>query len=464
MFQTIYKNIINRLSSLKLTIFLLLLIAFTSIFGTVIPQNKPDPFYAEHYSGTALELIRFFQLDNMYQSWWFYLLMGLFSVNLICCTLKRLSHIRAIFSPGPSHVTRAALDRKPLMRKFTVKKLGPETESRLKKIVADRFSAPVDCDVPDTQISFYSEKGKYGGLGFFCAHAGVLLILIGGVLGNLGFKGFMNLAEGETSNVVFLQGSSQTKKLDFSIRCNEFQLHYYENSQMPKDYKSSLTVIENGKEVLTKMIEVNDPLIYRGVYVYQSSYGTASDSGSAVIEMQPADRSASKERYALRMGERAELQKSGYEVEVLRLVPDFTIAPGGTVMSKSREPKNPAVLVGLFKNDELIHKQWSFVYFPDFHASQDALYTINFKEYKPGYFTGLQITRDPGVLVVWAGCFFLIAGSYLIFFVSHRKVWLVAEKTDTHYRIVLAGSTQKTEASFEKTFNQLFDELKQAAQ
>jgi len=52
---------------------------------------------------------------------------------------------------------------------------------------------------------------------------------------------------------------------------------------MPKDYKSKLTVLENGKEVLTKTIEVNDPLFYKGIRFYQSSYGTGNNSSSAVL-------------------------------------------------------------------------------------------------------------------------------------------------------------------------------------
>ena len=36
-------------------------------------------------------------------------------------------------------------------------------------------------------------------------------------------------------------------------------------------------VLENGKEVLKKTIEVNDPLTYKGLTFYQSSYGPAGD-------------------------------------------------------------------------------------------------------------------------------------------------------------------------------------------
>ncbi len=61
--------------------------------------------------------------------------------------------------------------------------------------------------------------------------------------------------------------------LGFSVRCDDFEVEFYENSQMPREYKSWLTVIEDGKEVMRKAIEVNDPLTYKGITFYQASYG-----------------------------------------------------------------------------------------------------------------------------------------------------------------------------------------------
>ena len=42
---------------------------------------------------------------------------------------------------------------------------------------------------------------------------------------------------------------------------------------MPKEYRSSLTIVANGQSVVNKDIIVNDPLRYKGVNMFQSSYG-----------------------------------------------------------------------------------------------------------------------------------------------------------------------------------------------
>ncbi|ODS32647.1 MAG: ResB-like c-type cytochrome synthesis protein [Candidatus Scalindua rubra] len=51
-----------------------------------------------------------------------------------------------------------------------------------------------------------------------------------------------------------------------------FALLYERAGMAVKDYKSILRVVEDGKTVLTKTIEVNDPLKYKGYVFYQSSY------------------------------------------------------------------------------------------------------------------------------------------------------------------------------------------------
>jgi cytochrome c biogenesis protein len=92
-------NFVDRLwdffCSLKLAIITLILLALTSILGTVIEQGTtPEDLAAK--SGWNLDFLKF--LDSihafdMYHSWWFLGLMGLFAVNLICCSIKRFPHV-----------------------------------------------------------------------------------------------------------------------------------------------------------------------------------------------------------------------------------------------------------------------------------------------------------------------------------------------------------------------------------
>jgi len=71
--------------SLKLAIITLILLALTSIIGTVVQQGLAPQEYMQKYgmSESTYQLLDALQFFNMYHSWWFLSLMGLFAVNLI---------------------------------------------------------------------------------------------------------------------------------------------------------------------------------------------------------------------------------------------------------------------------------------------------------------------------------------------------------------------------------------------
>jgi len=86
-------------------------------------------------------------------------------------------------------------------------------------------------------------------------------------------------------------------------------------------------------------------------------------------------------------------------------------------------------------------------------------FAISFEGKTTREYTGLQVTRDPGVWVVWIGCGLMIFGFIVSFFFSHQKVWVRVSKGGGG-EIVLAGSTNKNRVAFEKTFQQLAIELR----
>ena len=61
-------------------------------------------------------------------------------------------------------------------------------------------------------------------------------------------------------------------RAEFKLRLDKFETEYYPKGGV-KDWKSTLTVLEDEEPVLTKIVEVNHPLSYNGYVFYQSSYG-----------------------------------------------------------------------------------------------------------------------------------------------------------------------------------------------
>ena len=134
-------------------------------------------------------------------------------------------------------------------------------------------------------------------------HCGFILVLLGAMLGSdaghklqqklLGIdkirKGQMLIYQGQESNKVITEKDSTIRKLPFSIKLKEFRVDYYEPKRgAVRDYISSLAVIENGKIVAEKNVEVNHPLHFGGYYFYQHSYDAQASQYSILMVVSDA--------------------------------------------------------------------------------------------------------------------------------------------------------------------------------
>jgi cytochrome c biogenesis protein len=449
------------LISLKLTIIILILLAITSIFGTVIPQNELPYVYLRAYKASTYKIIQFLSLDNMYHSWWFIALLTLFTLNLICCTINRFPGFLRFIKQKDKDLDDQFLKTLPLKKNLRLKTFNEQSKGLLSAVVQKSFHKPTTRQSSPDSLSLFAEKGKYTRLSFYITHLGIILIIVGGMLGNLGWQGYMSVVEGKTNNTLQLKGSTELKKLDFDIRCDEFEVTFYGGSQRPKEFTSNLTIIDQGKEVKQKVIQVNDPLQYKGVWIYQSSYGTAPDQGVVLVGVTPtAGPQQQAKQYNIDVEGRVNLNEEGYELEVKKFVPDFTLGKNNEVVSRSQELRNPAAQLALYKDGTLLEEKWIFAKFPDFHGEQKGPYRFKFLNYRGKEYTGLQLTRDPGVWIVWLGCFLLCLGCYLICFTSHRRLWVKVEPKKDEYLVTLAGSANKNMSSFSRDFEKFFQKVK----
>ena len=89
-------------ADLRFSIFILLLISFFSIAGTVIEQDQSIETYKANYPLTnpvfgilTWDLILQFGLDHVYKTWWFFTLIFFFGLSLISCTfLQQLPSLK----------------------------------------------------------------------------------------------------------------------------------------------------------------------------------------------------------------------------------------------------------------------------------------------------------------------------------------------------------------------------------
>ena len=88
-------QVLNWLSSLKIAILILLLIAISCAAGTIIPQQESDQFYYDNFNENPLiglingKILVLFQFNHIYTSFWFLLLLSWLGIALTVCSFRR---------------------------------------------------------------------------------------------------------------------------------------------------------------------------------------------------------------------------------------------------------------------------------------------------------------------------------------------------------------------------------------
>ena len=90
-------------------------------------------------------------------------------------------------------------------------------------------------------------------------------------------------------------------------------------------------------------------------------------------------------------------------------------------------------------------------------------FTLSFQGLTSREYTGLQVTKDPGVWIVWFGCALMISGLIISFFFSHQRIWVRFPRGEIPFPggdIVLAGSANKNRIGFERTLQSLAESIR----
>lgn len=438
----------NLFISVKFAIVTLIVLAATSILGTIIEQNLPPEKYHQVYEDWAYTLLDRLNLFDMYHSWWFLLILVVFTVNLSCCTIDRFPKmLRVVRNPrtkldGNLEKTLSLSDR------WKRKGLLSEWTGKYSEALSASFAKPKVTE-DGGEVHLYAETGVASRFGVYVTHLSIIIIFIGAIVGlRFGFKGYVNIPEGESVTQVPVRGGTVMQDLGFTVRCNSFSLETYPSGQ-PKAYKSDLSIIDGGQEVLRKTIVVNDPLQYKGIWFYQSSYGQA---GGVTAQVKVSRRDGTP-KGALALAPNEPFPVDGYGIV------------RGVNYEQSYQGKGPALQVVVEKPGQPTASFWIFQGRPDLDRQRDDSLVFSFEGLSSKMFTGLQVAKDPGVNIVWLGCALMVIGLIMAFFLSHQRVWVrLAQGTDGRVEVVLAGSASRNRVAFEKRFEKLQEGVKAAGQ
>lgn len=435
-------------ASVRLTVIVLLSLAVTSIVGTIIPQNERPEAYLNEYGEFFYRILSAFDIFDMYHSWWFQFLLLTLTINVVICSINRFSATwKIIFVKNPFFDIlkfRSLSDKEEF-----ADNRSPEDLKRIyKKIVSKHFRYS-RVEETDNGFCVFAEKGRWTRIGVYTVHLSVILLLIGGLIGSIfGFKGFVNIPEGKTINNIRLSNTGKAQDLNFEIRCDNFNIKFYD-SGAPSEYRSTLTILEQGKSVLTRDIIVNDPLRYKGINIFQSSYG---ELPPREITLNFKNRlTGMSYQKKVSFGQQFNLSEDAGQFVVKGYRDSYNF--GGHNLGKT--------FMGILtpNNGSPAHVIMP-VRFPVFDRMRKGNQVVSVVDYDHRYYTGLQVTRDPGVLAVYSAFVIMIIGCFITFFMSHQRLCVEISKTGKKSKVMVAGTANKNKPGMQSRIKKIAKSLR----
>ncbi len=95
-------RLLSFASSIHLTLWLLGLLTFALVVGTLLPQNAPEETYLRLFGRLSGPFLARSTWTHLFTSWWFCTLFALLGLNLLACALSRGLHLLKTRPPSPA--------------------------------------------------------------------------------------------------------------------------------------------------------------------------------------------------------------------------------------------------------------------------------------------------------------------------------------------------------------------------
>ena len=506
------KGLVDFLASLRVTLFLLILLGFICALGTLVPLTSEYSDFRRFLIGGVGRVMLSWGFEKPFTSTSFRVVLGLLALNLLFCTVRRLPPLlAAYFAP-------TADKKEPFFDQGDFRARGGKVpaDGIADEMKKQGYTVVATTEGEGTGKSMLARRGALAPFGPQVTHLGVLLLFLGGVLGWYGgFEGYAEAAAGTTFDVqqgefyrviermrrisflrsfyldlekervlteqdvtAFRSLESEFTALEkkrkelakrplFQVRVLEAREEHYAGNRGVKDWTSVLQVEVNGQKQVTQAIEVNVPLSYGGVTMYQHSFQRKP--------MDSAGPGALVTSVALAIGESVKLKSVPLTLTIKEFYADFAVAPSQNgspkAFSKSAELNNPAVKVDISEKAEgqkeapsrelfLFEKPPHVI-----HEDPNSRFKVRLKKvsgpkgarrmhlavYAPKVeaWTGISIQHDPGTWLVWLGSFLMMVGMALSFYCEHRRIWIFVTKDG---EVKLAGLAAKFPTAFRSEF------------
>jgi cytochrome c biogenesis protein len=434
-------------SSVKLALILILIITALSLIGVFLIQVPADMVknpqaYQSWVENVATDkvgpwapLLSLLQLFNVFGSFWFFGAGTLLMINILVCSLNRWGNIRLSLRGGTvkQQVSFFSNGNEQLRAELASAPTSSSEIARLSEKILLKRGYRVRTENEGNNIYLAADKNRYFRLATYISHLSIILFVLAFIFGNV--IGWRN------DNFRVSEGSSpQTVGHDtnLSLQLDDFAAEYYDNGT-PKDYRSQVTLYENGQAVKQALIQVNHPLVYKGVRFYQSTFGSTvkmrvskTDSPSSTTEQSTTTPAPGTSEliydgnvYMSPMGSSMgsgyyigyfELPEQGYVVYIISSeVSDDSMIPADNIGIEVVKTDGTTAGVDLVPlNNPTVIGSLEFTY-------------SGLLEY-----SGFQVSSDPTNVLIWIASGLFLLGISLVLYFPHRQVWILSQPNDQH--------------------------------
>ena len=306
------------LSSMRFAIALLTVICIASVIGTVLKQHEPVTNYVNQFGPFWADLFLALKLNAVYSAWWFLLILAFLVISTSLCISRHAPKYLADLRNYKENIREQSLQAFHHKASASLGEEGSEAAAQRigKLLVSGGWKVRLQQrQTPAGDGWMVAAKvGAAHKLGYIAAHSAIVLVCLGGLLdgdlmvraqmwilgktpyagggfiadvkpehrlsaSNPTFRGNLLVTEGRQSSTAILSQSDGLliQELPFSIELKKFIVEHY-STGMPKLFASDIVIhdLATGKAKPAR-VEVNHPVSYGGVEIYQSSF---DDGGS----------------------------------------------------------------------------------------------------------------------------------------------------------------------------------------
>ncbi|KWU59984.1 cytochrome c biogenesis protein ResB [Priestia megaterium] len=481
--QTYKKSFIDKVwnffSSVKVGVWIIVLLLIASMIGTIFPQElyiPPDvvseEFYRDEY-GFLGQLYYQLGFNKLYSSRWYFLLISALGTSLVIASLDRFIPLyRALKKQGitrhESFIRRQRLFSETRMEE----KLDDQLDLIILNLKRKRYH------IREENGHFLAEKNRFSRWGPYVNHVGLIIFLIGGMLRfvpGMYVDETLWIRDGETSIIPGTDG-------EYYLSSDKFIMETYQKGQEDEVFSNALSRVGDGnivknfqtnvtlykrkneivhgakpelKKIKDEQLRVNYPLKYDSYALYQTSY-KLNELNKMIFSLVDKETGESFGRITVDLLEpkKEYVLDNGYKVEIATYFPNFYFNSEGVPDTKNRVPDNPAFVFNMISSANPKGERSFVAIQKTLEPNGENQLKMKFEGAETKNLSALTVRKDKTLWFLGLGGAIFMIGVIQGMYWNHRRVWIKCNDDV----LLIAGHTNKNWYGIRNEVNSILKE------